>query len=655
MRSLELSAVQVASAAAPVEAAAEAAAAADAKKKKKVATPVPGPQSGNSYGYAGKDCVALLDHRKHGGAIDETHVRQMKNLLFAPTHPTYRTLPATMGHPPTNDELDGVWNVLPFILRDNTKFARPMVAALFQPWENAMNETISEPRLVYMVYGTDTELPKGMVMYNLDAVYSQALSANVILYSPSKPEWCKEPFIDYQAKRVILELKKQLQTEKLVDNSEFRVPSDHTTASKVAAAIAAHNLHASLLVFSGCGSTELDLKERADCAPFVQACNREYAAGTLNPLIGRLTFGTSAPPAAPPAAPPKPAAPPVVPKPASNQARILAKGVHGTNGKKAEEKKAVAVSSGTLAFGPRNRQTALPTAPAAPPTAAKRPSLDVAPTPAKKRKRHRKAADDLEYSDASLSSGSDDGSGSESSSEEEEEEEEDSDDDDHSDDTSDDDSDDGKKAAAPVRSKPGPKPKTAAAVAHTRVDTEQPPFNDDAAASGVHGAPKPAKARTAKIRRQQIVDEGKRALSVLDRVREMVPISLSSQLAENVAAVRQAQFEYGTVGKVDEHTNLIMELTQLVLHLGTILTTIGSQNDSAFPDARLSRCAALNMAKVYLTEQPEMENLSKGLADMLSRIAEMQATRLRVVQETERMGAQLGLRLEPSGAPDLAA
>lgn len=618
MRSLE--STPAAAAAPPPPPPPAAAAALKKKKPNPQAAPTPGPQYDKSYGYSGRDCVSLLDYRLYGGAIDEACVRLMKNLLFAPTHPTYLAKEATMGHAPTADELDGVWSMLPFVMRDNTKFSRPVVAALFQPWENAMNETVSESRLVYMVYGTDPAAGQQLLMYNLDGEHSEALSANMIVYKPTKSEWCKEAFVDYQAKRVILELKKRLRKEDLADNSEFRIPSSDAAVAKVASAISTQNLRASLLVFAGCDSAELNMEERTECTPFALACNHEYVASKLTPLLGRLAFGAGAPL-------PVKLQPPKLPK--------------------ADPKPAAAGKADTLVFVPSHKQGS---------QAEKKRPAGNATTPGKSRdapakKKQKRPDDELEYSDESLSSGSEEGSSSdeEESSEEDEDGSGDESGDDHSDDDSGDSDSDDVKSSAPARehrkekpvhksakAKPGPsKPRDSAEADLSTTHTQE-----DSATSS---AAKPTKARTAKDRRQQIVDKGKRALAVLDQIGEIVPIAHTPQLTAKVAAVREAQHQYGVVGKVDEHTSLIMELTELVLHLGTILTTIGAQNDTAFPSARVSRAAALSLARVYLAEAPEMETMSAGLSEMMSKLAELQAARLRVVQETERMGAQLSL------------
>lgn len=629
MRSLESSAAPTAAAeeaaavpavAPPVEASA---AAADAAKKKK--QPVPGPQYQNAYGYAGKDCVPLIEHRKYGDAIDDAKIRRMKNLLFAPTHITYRTLEATMGHAPTNDELDGVWTVLPFVMRDNTKFSRPVVAALFQPWENAMNETVSESRLVYMVYGTDTSLKPHLIMYNLDGTYSEALSANMIVYKPQKCEWCKEAFVDYQAKRVMYELKQQLQRSDLAENSEFRIPVDQQAVSKLTTAIESQNLRASLLVFAGCGSEELGPEARLACDPFSRACNREYVDMQLTPLLGRLAFGSSAPRPAPPAA---------------------TKPNGGTSGRN------------TLVFVPTHKQSTASSAGATEKDGSKkRPSAEASSSARKngnaKKKKHNSDDDGLEYSDASLSSSEEDSSGSESDDSEEDDSEEASDEE-HSEDGSSSESEGdaptpapkAKKAVASQNKHPPAAPAKATKPTKPAVVRSQPESSS---------APAQAKVRTAKDRRTQIVAECKRALDVLDKVGDFVPLAQLPKLTAKLVAVRQAQSEYGAGGSVGEHSALIRELTNLVMQLGEILTTIGSQNDSTFPSARVSRAAAVNLAKLYLEEEPKMEAMSANLSEMLSTIGEMRTERLRVVQDTERLGAQLSLLQDtagPSGTQD---
>ena len=142
---------------------------------KKPTGPVFGDQFSSSHGHGGDKMKPLfqdpvLDEK------DSAASKLMKNLIFAPTHRSYEKTSATMGHKLGSfmHEDTGDWYVLPFVLRDGTKFGRPVVP-LFRRDDKHHNA-----RLIYAVYGNDTSAQKGAtIMYNVDEKHGRAIGSHM--------------------------------------------------------------------------------------------------------------------------------------------------------------------------------------------------------------------------------------------------------------------------------------------------------------------------------------------------------------------------------------------------------------------------------------------------------------------------------------------
>ena len=185
----------------PKQAAPAKAPAAPAKRSE----PVFGDMFRSSHGFDGKDMVSLVDAPHIPADGGEVQVRLMKNLLFMPTHHSYcKPGAATNGKFCTGDEYDAEWYILPVVVRDSTKFKRPVVMAL------RINHDKKECRVVYIVYG-NTECNQSDrdpgIIYTLDDAHGVALSSHILKLPIDKVNTVLKNKLDYQARYCVFALK----------------------------------------------------------------------------------------------------------------------------------------------------------------------------------------------------------------------------------------------------------------------------------------------------------------------------------------------------------------------------------------------------------------------------------------------------------------
>jgi len=581
---------------------------ATAKAAKKT-SPCMGDSFESSLGYAGRgtESVCPLDAVPCEDEAALQCVRLMKNLLFAPTHKSYEKMPETKAHAPVVGEhgadLYSKGIILPVVLRDNTKFARPALAVLTY---DAVSSSFPV-NLTYVVFGNsgidDRQAPVQEILYNLDKNHGVALSCNLKVFTPVKALWCKLNLIDHQVKYMLACIKKKHPLWKV-----FSGTSDERDV--LARVLSREGKGIQLLVVDGLRSEKAELRGAYNLdtyggdstnvkatldllGEYQTACNDDYVTSKFFTLFKKLATLTYVP-----------ALPPSAAEPGNKRVRTL----------------------------DDSEEEASP-----------------APAPAKKQKesKHSKESkeskkkdDESEDDDEMSGSGSDSGSESEDS-EEEEEEEDDSEEEEDSEDE-----DEPKKTK--VASKPAfvkPKPSATpggtavSAVAPSPADPMRPQIRQNE--KQAKSKPEKEKRKPAKSRRQGVSTLVRGVLDQLTALDDAVPHAHQDRLTTKVEKVRETLREYVNEGKVPHVQELITSQTQLISELGTLIAKIGASEGPRGPDSAASRKMALAMGRLYQQESPEFEDLATDLTRWASKMSEMICRRAKASLEAEQAASQL--------------
>lgn len=600
------------------------------QQKVKQAGPFQGDTFAASLGHGGKGCEPLAnvnDIPADVGAVGSDEAaeaaKRMKNLLYAPTHKSYEKNVHTKGHAPSTDELKCTAYVMPAVLRDNTKFARPIV-----PVVCVMDN--GDVRLTYVVYGNDEPEAEKLIMYNLDAMHGVALSTNVRRYLGRKGLWCRANLIDHQVRYVLTMLHKI---------PGMNICVDYDWKSLYGSILSSNRLTTSLLVVDGLSAATCKTLRGAYMVEllgeehkmhesvlllsvhaletFSSCCNDTYVHDEmLYPLLDLAVRNI--------------------------KDRVPLTEVDGQKPESKENGKKT--SSGSASHSnkrpPLDDSDGDDVALSLPKKAKPAPPEAPANTHGKK-KNHDDEEDEQEMSP---SEGSDAGTDSEEEEDEDEDSEEDSEE--ESDDSDEDDVN--PKSVAPFAS---PKilasPKwTADAVAPTAPNAPMAASAAIAAASPRSVADKPdggekAKRKPAKSRRQSMEKMITSILLQGKGLDDTVPAQNHDKLTSRIAEVEQALRPFVEEGRVEHVKPLLESSWGLISELFTIITAIGRAGGPIAPDAAASRKLALSMGRLFDTESHDMEDLSRDLTAWASKMTTLVANRAQVALQAESDARQL--------------
>lgn len=552
--------------------------------------PSAGPLLSSSLGHGGVGCVPLVNAEAlPAGAQDK--VRQMKNLIYAPTHPSYRAAPHTLGHPMSPEEQDGVWTVLPYVMRD-TKLWRPIVPLLHTKDPGTDTE---ELRLVYAIYGSDSA-SKGRydIMYNLDADNSAALAAN-LAYVPLDGA-CAPEKLDYQVRYLLDCLIQRFgwsgaASAKDLAAGRLVVPDSTPALQHLTGHLRNHNRtgkhtggdEASLLVLGGLSSSAQEAHNSSarlvQNEMFARGCDAMPALPGFLLSVGQCQSGSFENKPPPPARVDPPKAE-----------------------KSAQKKRAAEEGRGSASA-------------------------------AKKRRR----AD--EESEPSMSgSGSDNGSGSDSSEEESEEQ----DDDDESVGSAE--SEEEEEEERPVRPKKAPVAE--ASSADKAKGGAQSALPSDEQEAGLAAEPPQRTRRPAMKLRLKNTLVGTQAFNYIDQLEHLIPAKHSEAFAAAFAKAKEAKTTYEVDGKVETALGVVKALFSFINVLARVVAALGQAESPQPVDVMATREFAKQMATIYMEDDESLRSVDESLHTCLTTLQAAMARRAGAVRQAERSVLKL-LELKP--------
>ena len=592
------------------------------KLSKKSEPPSIGDHFESSLGFGGNGCEPLAV----GLAPKPELSRLMKNLLFAPTHPSYEKMAETRGHPlgAYNGETNGIWYVLPVLCRDATKFARPVIPVV------RVNPYANNCRLVYVVYGNSkTEPPVGggesTIMYNLDKDAGLSLSSHIKYLPPTKTSQFKQSMIDHQHRYILTAL---CCLKEIGGNMDVCV-ANHDLAPTILKHILDCMCNGiSLLVVDVLTS---DMKEKIRHTHGLQDM----------PELGALSKGAS----------------------------LLAEYNRALNDSfvNSELLKATRALASLNVFKSTSKAPSAPDSEevAKPAVANKRPIASTLADPkkedgsvskkAKKDKKDKKKDLDSEYDsdDDSASddeeeeemsgSGSDEGSGDSGEEESEEEESEDSDEEEDSED----DDEPKKKKVTSARTTPTNARTDPALVPTIRQEQAQRKESKEGKESKGDKAEK-EKRKPAKFRRQGVATYIRGVLEQGRALDDAVPTSHQDRLAQSLDTVETTLKRFVDEGKVPDVQNLVEASWSLTQELFTLINKMGASNGPRAPDSAASRQLALSMGRLFEQEEPDIQGLSKMLSHWAEKMTDMVCRRAKAVAEGNRAASQLSHHHRPN-------
>lgn len=626
--------------------------------KAKNTGPVQGDTFAASIGYGGKDCVALanvadipVDAEGSEEAVEAA--KTMKNLLYAPTHKSYEKNVHTNGHVPSAEELECTAYLMPAILRDNTKFARPIVPIVCR----ARNGEVS---LTYVVYGNEAKTGGDkLILYNLDAMHGVALSTNVRRFKAAKGLWCSPNLVDHQVRYVLAMLHKI---------PGMKICVDYDWKYVYGCILSSRKLTTRLLVVDGLSAAtcqtlrgaymvellpeELGYVEEDNIAPsvlrlsvaafeqFSSMCNDTYVHDEwLFPLADLAARNI---------------------KDRIPRSLSTAPEPDGSAGAKESDKQGTKKRPAT-----DSDSDAAPLLPPLPPP----PKKSKSDPPLEKRKKKRDDDDDEEDENEMSDSGSDSGSESDSDDDSDEEEQDDSEEE-----SADDDSDDDKPqksitkpppaaAAVPAALPPPPAASPKAASLLPAVASNDP-FATAASPAAV-ASPQPAtgvlilkpadvgekeKRKPAKSRRQSMEKMITGILRHGLHLDDAMPAKNYDTLVSRISNVEHALQPFVEEGRV-EHVKPLLETSWgLIRELFAIINIIGRAGGPVAPDAAASRKLALSMGRLFDAESNDMEGLLRELTAWQSKMTALVANRAQVAMQAEQDARQLASGAGSSGA-----
>ena len=655
------SAAQSAVPLAPLGASGAAASGGATQPPKKPTGPVLGDQFPSSHGHGG-DKMKPLFQDPVLNEKDSAASKLMKNLLFAPTHRSYEKTPATAGHKLGSfmHEDTGDWYVLPFVLRDGTKFGRPVVP-LFRRDDKHHNA-----RLIYAVYGNDASAQKGAtIMYNVDEQHGRAIGSHMKHHPVTSGSTFMLNKMDFQVRYIMYRL-----TEMHGKALKIVKPNEVEELLSTPFEYPAYKSGISLLVLDGINDEICQKLKTQSTAPldddapdstdaftvmctklsdYTCASNDLYVTGdkplqTLRCVATLKWAKISGTPPAPgdPASPP-----PRAPRPGNNSSlddmmlkRPPAAGAarHQPQAKPAEKKKRESSDSddsdGSLA-PPAKTQKKVP---------EKAEKVEKA-----EKKKKKRGSDDESSEDEAESSGEEEededemsGSGSDAGSDdsdddEEDEEEGEEDDSEASDDDSDDDAP-GKKIG-----------KTASAGDEMDLDEErlQPQIKQNGGGPRKEGKGDKAdkddkgKRKPAKNRREGIARHIGGVMDHLKALDDAVPTLHKDRLDTKITKVEEVLVNYVDGGRVEDGYAIVNAQTMLINELGMLVAKIGAADGPRGPDSAASRKLALTMGRLCEKEQPELKELNSMLNTWAGKMADMMSRRAQAQLELNQAAAGL--------------
>lgn len=596
--------------------------------------------------------------------VDEAKTKLMRNLMFAPWHKAYQNadLPIGPGRDTVPEDLQGHWHPLPWLLRDLTKAASPMLA-----WLHEFAE--SKYRIVLTRYDTEKKLSHDRI-FHTDEDHTFAAIANLkkANYMARDGElhngWNFKGF-DYPIRYMLWAMR-----EKELFNSAKMILSKEETMDKINSNTVP--LRISILVLRGLSeATKKALRETSrhnqfteedDCECLGALLERGFTALQLKTELNgvlRNRIKAAPPPKAKPKAPPaKPPAKPSTAKPAPKKPEGPS-----NEGKKRKKKEESDSSSDSDSEDMEDDCSQNEESDDEPLSKKAKNTVDkekvTLPVLNKKGDRvNRPASDNEEELDGS---GSDSGTDDSDDDDDDESEEED---DSESEDAEDSDEEDKEKKKHPAKvgtlvakrkaAEGNDDPiSSAQEVAHPVASASEVVQSDPPIVSIAQNKKKASKAgekgekgekpkrKPAKTRRQGTCTFAEGVLEQLDALGDAVPDSHQKRLNEKIGLVRCALVPYLNIGRV-KHVKVVLEQQiALMSELGSIIAKLGVADGPKGPDAAASRHIGKEAAKLFAIHAPKINQLNDMIATWSGMVAEMNASVQKASTEMSRAASGL--------------